>query len=92
MDKNFKELADFIVERVAITQKEALTLEEASIYTGRSKSNLYKLTMENKIPYYKPMGKCVYFDRKELENWMLSNRITPVGEIEEKAQAYCRRG
>lgn len=71
------------------TTKSVLTFNEASKYTGMSKSTLYKLTASRKIPHYKPNGKMVYFEREELDNWLLSNRIAPQSEIEETAQAYC---
>lgn len=37
--------------------KEVLTLEEASLFLGLSKSQLYKLTGSCAIPHYKPGGK-----------------------------------
>jgi hypothetical protein len=44
--------------------------------------------MTNSIPYYKPRGKMIYFDREELENWLLQNRIAPADELEAKASTY----
>ena len=57
-------------------------LEAAAAYLSVSKSFLYKLTSQNKIPYYKPSGKLVYFDKKELDQWILQTRIKPQSEIE----------
>lgn len=34
---------------------------------GVSRSFLYKLTMGRKIPHYKPNGKMIYFDLKDVE-------------------------
>lgn len=76
------------LESLLITNKSVLTLEEASIYTGISKSWLYKLTSTGVIPHSKPNGKLIYFDRSELENWMLQNRNVTTTEIEEKALSY----
>lgn len=89
--EELNELADLITARIANTQKEVLTSEEASRYMGVSKSYLYKLTMRMEIPHYKPMGKMCYFNRHELEQWLQSNRISTDEEIEQKAQAYCMR-
>ena len=58
---------------------------------GVSKSYLYKLTMRQEIPHYKPMGKMCYFNRAELEGWLQSNRIATAGEISQQAQNYCMR-
>jgi excisionase family DNA binding protein len=66
-------------------QKPVLSLEEATHFTGISKSYLYKLTCSGGIPCYKPTGKRLYFKRDELEQWMLSNRKMTADEIEAAA-------
>ena len=50
--------------------KEVFTLEEVAEYLGVSTSQIYKFTMKLEIPHYKPRGKMVYFDRKEIVKWM----------------------
>lgn len=72
----------------AITQKEILTLEEACLYTGISKSAMYKLTMNCQIPYSKPNGKFCFFRRAELENWLMKNPVSTVEERVAKALAH----
>ncbi|GAB4042073.1 helix-turn-helix domain-containing protein [Spirosoma jeollabukense] len=76
------------IERLLAGQKETLTLEEASTYSGISKSYLYKLTSSNSIPHYKPEGKTIYFDRDELNAWLKRNRVKTTDEIEREASAY----
>ena len=82
-------IADAIAANIAICQKEVLTVDECAKYLGLSKSYVYKLTMRQQIPHFKPLGKCVFFSRLELEQWLLSNRVATVDEISDKAQAYC---
>ena len=89
MDKELKKVADLISAKMSLNTKEVLTSDEAASYMGVSKSYLYKLTMEKKIPHYKPMGKMVYFNRQELEYWLLSNRVATDDELNQDAQAYC---
>ena len=89
MVTNLKEVADLITANIICTQKEVLTSDEAAKYMGISKSYLYKLTMQQKIPHYKPMGKMCYFNRQELEAWLQTNRVSTSEEIEQKAQTYC---
>ena len=89
--EELKQLADLITGNIIGTTKEVLTSEEAAKYMGVSKSYLYKLTMRQEIPHYKPKGKMVYFNRKELEQWLQSNRVSTDEEIEQKAQSYCMR-
>jgi len=62
-------------------QKEVLNFNEAAIYIEVSHSHLYKLTSSGKLPFYKPNGKKIYFNRKELDVWLLSNRQTSTSEI-----------
>lgn len=77
------------IETMLLSQKNVLTFDEGATYMGVSKSHLYKLTMAGStIPHYKPRGKMIYFDRAELEKWLLQNRITPIDEIEAKASSY----
>ena len=81
-----------IAEQIDICTKEVLTCGEAALYLGVSKSCVYKLTMSNQIPYYKsPSGKMNYFNRKELEAWMQSCRISTSEELQQKANNYCSR-
>ena len=87
--EEIKQVADLITANTIFTTKEVLTSDEAARYLGISKSYLYKLTMRQLIPHYKPLGKMCYFNRQELEAWLQANRVSTSEEIEQKAQAYC---
>lgn len=75
-----------------LAAKNVLTLEDAALLTGLSKSHLYRLTCTHQIPYYKPNGKQIYFDRAELEAWMRQNRVATQRESEQQAIAYVVTG
>jgi len=77
------------IEAAALSQKNVFTFEEACKFTGLSRSKMYKHTSLNTVPFSKPFGKLVYFDRTELEKWMLQNPICTTNEIETQAQKYC---
>ena len=87
--EDFKKITDAISAKVAVNTKEVLTTDEAASYMGVSKSYLYKLTMEKRIPHYKPMGKMCFFNRKEIEMWLQANRVATDEELSQDAQAYC---
>ncbi len=70
-----------------LSQKNVLTFSEAAHYTGFSKSYLYKLTHLQKIPCHKPAGKMIFFDRGELEKWLLNNQAAHE-EIDNAASTY----
>jgi excisionase family DNA binding protein len=71
-----------------LLQKEVLTFNEAAIYLEVSHSHLYKMTSTGTVPCYKPNGKKIYFNRKELDGWLLSNRQSSQEEIEQQAANY----
>ena len=62
-----------IKELLANNSKKVLNLNELADYIGFSKSYVYKLTSQNLIPHSKPNGKAVFFDRDEIDKWLLNN-------------------
>ena len=48
-----------------------------------SRSYLYKLTSQQLIPHYKPRGKKIFFLKSELQQWLLSNPVKTIDEIEQ---------
>lgn len=58
------------LEKLFSMLKTTLNFQETCLYTGMSPSQLYKLTKSNKIPYYKPTGKLLFFNKQELDEWL----------------------
>ena len=85
--RKLEEIEKLILDQ-NLLQKKVLNMEEASKYLGLSVSHLYKLTSSDSIPYYKPNGKKLYFNREELDQWLLRNRNTTNVEIEVMAADY----
>jgi len=73
------------IEGLLVANKSVLNMREASILTGLSISHLYKLTSTNGIPCFKPTGKAIYFNREELEAWLMRGRKATAEEIEAAA-------
>ncbi|MFB9056486.1 MULTISPECIES: helix-turn-helix domain-containing protein [Flavobacteriaceae] len=69
-------------------QKQVLNFNETCKYLELSQSHLYKLTSTGAIPHYKPNGKKIYFQRQELDQWLLRNRMDSRDEIEQQAADY----
>lgn len=69
-------------------QKQVLNFNETCKYLELSQSHLYKLTSTGAIPHYKPNGKKIYFQRQELDQWLLRNRMDSLDEIEQQAADY----
>tara|TARA_B110000444_G_C18508411_1_gene441153 strand:+ start:73 stop:468 length:396 start_codon:yes stop_codon:yes gene_type:complete len=73
-----KELEE--IKTLLLSKKNVLNINELSDYTGYSKSYVYKLTSRNSIPYFKPSGKSIFFDRVEIDTWLLKNKHLQVKE------------
>ena len=72
-ERIFNELQE-LKKLTLISAKTALTVEDATFFTGLSKSHIYKLLMNNSIPHYKTK-KLIYFDKGALTLWMLRNKV-----------------
>ena len=85
--ENFKEINERLqkIEALLLTQKTVLSFDEGSVYTGLSKSHLYKMTSTGGIPCYKPHGKNIYFDKQEIDGWLLQNRKATTEELDNLA-------
>ncbi len=69
--------------------EEIQSLKEAAEFLKVSKSCLYKKTSQKQVPYYTPPGcKQIYFRKSELEDWLLSNKIKTVAELETNTDNY----
>ena len=76
------------IEYMLLSQKTVFNFEEFVSYTGLSESYSYKLTSNGEVPCYKPKGKMLYFNRLEVDKWLLSNRKATKEDIEHKASTY----
>ncbi len=92
MSEELKQVVDLVTANIINCTKEVLTSEEAARYMGISKSYLYKLTMRQEIPHFKPMGKMCYFNRAELEAWLQQNRVACDAELTDRANTQMWKG
>lgn len=78
------------MERCALIEcKNVLSFEEAVMYTGYSKGQLYRLTSERQIPHSK-RGKRLFFDKAELDRWLLQDKVQTEAEIDSKATTFIK--
>lgn len=77
-------------ELTLLGAKTALNMNDVCLLTGLSKSHVYKLVWKKKIPYYKSDGgKLTYFNKQEIENWLLTHRVSTDEELEQAAIKHC---
>ena len=77
-----------LIGSINLVRKDVLNFNEACEYLEISHSHLYKLTSSDTIPHYKPNGKKIYFNRMEVDTWLLRNRTTTTDEIDKQAADY----
>ena len=73
---------------MTLENKEILTLEEAADYMGMKKSYLYKLTSSNKIKFFSPLGKLIYFLKEDINNFLLQNPNITISSTEDDIQNF----
>lgn len=67
--------------------KTVFNFEEACAYIGISKSYGYKLTSQGLIPFSK-RGRKIYFDKDQLDDWLLGNSSKDAKTLRKEAQSY----
>jgi excisionase family DNA binding protein len=83
ISKHYKDGAK-IESVLAVSNVEFITVEEAAKLLNFKKSYIYSLIHQKRIPYYKPFGKRVYFNKQELLQWIAKSKIKSVDEVEEE--------
>ena len=66
--------------------KEVLSVEEAARFMDIARSPLYKMTSDRSIPFYRPNGKMIYFEKADILEWIRKNRVMSVMYDEDKEQ------
>ncbi len=70
------------IERVfTLAFKKVLNVSDVALLLGISESRVRHMTNDGLLPYYKPNGK-LYFDKDEIERYLLSNRQSSNVEID----------
>ena len=70
-----------LLNEQSLNSKDIFCFDEASNFLDLSKSYLYKLTSRGEISFFRPNGKKIYFDRKELLEWVRRNRASSNHEL-----------
>jgi excisionase family DNA binding protein len=68
-------------EQIGKCLKPFMTVDEACLYLGISKSSMYKYMHGRKIPFFKPNNKKAYFKPEDLDSWVFRNRIESVEDV-----------
>ncbi|MCS4238691.1 prophage regulatory protein [Myroides gitamensis] len=86
--KKLDYILSLLESRVITGIKEVLNIDDLQEYTGFKKSYIYKLVHTNAIPFSKPNGKLLYFQKSEIDQWLIKNKSLSGDSIKEKTQNY----
>ncbi|MFK7002040.1 helix-turn-helix domain-containing protein [Flavobacterium oreochromis] len=70
------------------TSKQILTVDDLVNYSGFSRSYVYKLVHNKLIPFSKPNGKTLFFEKVEVDKFLLKNKSVSISDIKDKAIQY----
>jgi excisionase family DNA binding protein len=71
-------------------EKKILDIDEFCDYTGLAKQTVYKKTGKGLIPHAK-RGKRLYFDKEEIDKWLLEHKVKPISEIATNYRKFTHR-
>lgn len=97
MDKQNSSLVKLLLEKIdhldeaALVRKKVFNMTNLQMYTGWSLSKIYKLTSARLIPFSKPTNGSLFFDREEIEQWLLKNPSHTIQHIEEKVDSHLKK-
>lgn len=80
--------AVFRLEKYFLNNKKIFTVDELSEYTGFSKSYIYKLVARNELPFSKPLGKILFFEKLKIDEWILQKSNKSSIDIQNQAESY----
>lgn len=79
------------IERLLIiNSKKALNVSEVALMLDISEGRVRHLTSQRQMPFYK-CGNKTYFNREEIEQWMLKDKILTIDELKKEAINYKQR-
>lgn len=65
--------------------KSTFNVKDFSAYSGIKESYIYKIVGQELIKYSKPNGKMLFFNKSDIDRFLLQNPIKPKSEIEQEA-------
>lgn len=84
MNKNNETIEERLtrITNLLLSQKTVFNIQELAEYTGLSVDYIYKLTHKQIIPFSKPNGKLLFFEKARIDKWLTSNPSKTIDEVE----------
>lgn len=75
------------IERGLLAQKTVLSFDDFCRYVGISHSYGYKLTSGRLVPHSCPNGKTLYFEKAEIDRWLLQNPVKTASQLTKEVKS-----
>lgn len=85
-----KKILSEVLSEKRSPDKEFLTVDEAAEIMGVSRSHIYRLTSEKRIPFSKPGGKRVMIRRRDFIEWLETNRVKSQNEVQKDIEEFMK--
>ena len=69
--------------------KEIMNVQQVAKYLNIAKQTVYGMTSRREVPYYK-RGNRLYFQKSDIDEWLLSTRRKTIEEIKMEAASYLK--
>jgi excisionase family DNA binding protein len=80
-----------LIQEHNLLQKKVYNSDEAARYMGISKAQLYKLTSQKEIEFFRPTDKKLAFTQAACDAYLLRNPVKTAEQEREKVQEYLSR-
>ena len=87
-EKGIKKQLDRIELYTMLAAKNVLNITEAAFILGMTPQGVRQKVRDREIAAYKPNQNRLYFQKKDLERWMLQNRRKTTEELEQAANRH----
>ena len=87
-EKGIKKQLDRIELYTMLAAKNVLNSTEAAFILGMTPQGVRQKVRDREIAAYKPNQNRLYFQKKDLEHWMLQNRRKTTEELEQAANRH----
>lgn len=81
----FNQMKEEIIKELA-PPPSIMSFSEAASYIKVSEAHLYEMNVKRVIPFTKPGGKLVYYQKRDLDKWISRNPVHSKEEINSIAE------
>lgn len=75
-------------QHILIQFKEVFSISDFCLYTGFSKPYAYRIVKKKVLPFYKPLGKEIFFRKEDVISFLTSNKVESKKATEQQVSKF----